>query len=74
MGALYEIRDREANLKLIGCDGVAVNCHKQVLCSTSAYFESMFDFQQERNEELLEYEGVVLQALVDFVYLGSTTV
>jgi hypothetical protein len=60
LGALFEIRDREANLKLIGCDGVAVNCHKQVLCSASAYFESMFDFERESNEESLEYEGVVL--------------
>lgn len=34
----------------------------------------MFDFENGANEESLEYEGVLLQALVDFVYLGCATV
>ena len=64
------------DVTLVSGDGVQIEAHKVILLSTSPVFASLLK-SKKQGQPIIYFRGIKsgdLQALVDFLYLGETTV
>lgn len=67
--ALYENAEEGGDLTIMGCDGVTLKCHKNILTARSPFFQSMFEFNDNMDDVVtLDFESDLVREMLSFIY------
>ena len=70
---LSKLYQQDCDVAIIGLDGNSVKCHKNILIQASSYFEALFDFKDTFSIRL-EYDLPIINSMIEFLYLGRTSI